>query len=93
MITSPEFQQYALEIAKEHNIPVQVSVRSGGGTNGAVINQVKGAPTIIVGIPVRYAHTHHGYVDYQDYQHAKDLVVEIIKSLDWQKIEALTHPL
>lgn len=93
MITSPEFQQYALEIAKEHNIPVQVSVRSGGGTNGAVINQVKGAPTIIVGIPVRYAHTHHGYVDYQDYQHAKDLVVEIVKSLDWQKIEALTHPL
>ena len=57
MITNPEFQEYALEIAKIHKIPVQVSVRSGGGTNGMAITQVQGAPTIVVGIPVRYAHT------------------------------------
>lgn len=44
MITNPEFQEYALEIAKIHKIPVQVSVRSGGGTNGMAITQVQGAP-------------------------------------------------
>ena len=41
MITNPEFQEYALEIAKIHKIPVQVSVRSGGGTNGMAITQVQ----------------------------------------------------
>ncbi|HBE2186985.1 TPA: M42 family peptidase, partial [Enterococcus faecalis] len=93
MITNPEFQEYALEIAKIHKIPVQVSVRSGGGTNGMAITQVQGAPTIVVGIPVRYAHTPHCYVDFQDYQAAKELVIQLIKNLDADKIQALVQPL
>lgn len=91
MITNPEFQQFALEIAKEKGISVQVSVRSGGGTNAMAIQQVKGAPTIVVGIPVRYAHTPHCYVDYHDYQQAKELVIELVQSLDQEKIKQLTH--
>lgn len=91
MITNPEFQQFAIDSAKKNKIPIQVSVRSGGGTNGMAITQVKGAPTIVVGIPVRYAHTPHCYVDYKDYQYAKELVVALVKSLNQEKINQLTH--
>lgn len=89
MITSPEFQQYTIDLAQEKGIPIQLSVRSGGGTNGSAINEVQGAPAIVVGIPVRYAHTHHCYVDFHDYQAAKKLVIELVKSLDRTKIAAL----
>ena len=37
MITSPRFQRYALELARANDIPVQESVRKGGGTNGGTI--------------------------------------------------------
>lgn len=93
MITNPELQAFALEVARKNNIPVQVSVRSGGGTNGAVINRYNGAPAIVVGIPVRYAHTHHCYVDYHDYDAAKKLVLRLLQDLTEEKLAYLINPL
>lgn len=93
MITSPEFQAYAFELAHKNHIPIQASVRKGGGTNGSAINEVKGAPAIVVGIPVRYAHTPHCYVDMKDYQNAKKLVLAILRSLDEEKLQQLIKPL
>ncbi|MGO3732964.1 MAG: M42 family metallopeptidase [Vagococcus sp.] len=93
MITNPEWQNYAIQLAKSAAIPIQVSVRSGGGTNGAAINRFNGAPAIVVGIPVRYAHTPHCYVDYADYQAAKELVIQLIRSLTTDRIEKLIKPL
>lgn len=83
MITNPRFQKFALDVAGKYDIPVQESVRKGGGTNGAVINLAeKGVPTIVLGIPVRYAHTHYSIVSFSDYQHAVNLAVKIIEELD-----------
>ena len=93
MITNPEFQNRVVDLAKEKNIPVQVSVRSGGGTNGAPINLYNGAPAIVVGIPVRYAHTHHCYVDFHDYEAAKNLVTEFLKDLTAVDLAVLAKPL
>ena len=61
MITNPRFQRYALDLAEELGIPVQESVRTGGSTNGAPIHlSNQGVPVIVIGIPVRYIHTHYG---------------------------------
>ncbi|HAP3308086.1 TPA: M42 family peptidase, partial [Enterococcus faecalis] len=35
----------------------------------------------------------HCYVDFQDYQAAKELVIQLIKNLDADKIQALVQPL
>ena len=65
MITHPRFQRFALDLAAELDIPVQESVRTGGSTNGAPIHLSNaGVPTIVVGIPVRYIHTHYGIATY-----------------------------
>lgn len=93
MITNPEFQQYAEKIAEEVGISLQLSVRGGGGTNGAAINQVQGAPAIVIGIPVRYAHTHHCFIQWEDYAAAKKLALAIIRSLDKQTLRYLMNPL
>lgn len=88
MITNPRWQRYALDIAEELNIPVQEAVRSGGGTNGSVIHVAnKGIPAIVIGVPVRYAHTHYGISSFEDYNNAVKLAVELIKRMNKQIIE------
>ena len=44
-------------------------------------------------IPVRYAHTPIAMWTFQDYQAAKELVIQLIKNLDADKIQALVQPL
>ena len=76
MITSPRFQRLALDTARELGIPVQEAVRSGGGTNGGLIHQSGlGIPCIVIGIPVRYAHTHYGVSCLDDYSSAIRLAI------------------
>lgn len=82
IVTNPHFQKYALDMAVQHNIPVQQSVRTGGGQDGAIINRYNGAPTIVISVPVRYAHTPYCFIAYEDYQNALDLAKKIIVSLD-----------
>lgn len=89
MITHPRFQKYALDLARECHVPCQESVRSGGGTNGAMLHVANnGTPTIIIGIPVRYIHSHHGFAAYQDYAYAIDLAVAIIERMNAKTIAA-----
>ena len=80
MITHPEWMEYALNIAKEEGIPCQVSVRKGGGTNGGVLH-VHDIPTIVIGIPVRFAHASVGYCSYEDYEHAVAFATKIVQHI------------
>lgn len=83
MITNPRFQRFALDIAKKYNIDVQEAVRSGGSTNGAPIHVSNNSvPVIVIGIPVRYAHSHHCYTSYEDYEKGVALATEIVKALN-----------
>ncbi len=82
MISNPRFVRLAKEVAKSNEIPFQEAVREGGGTNGALIQtQVLDVPCIVLGTPVRYAHTHYGFSAVSDYKASIDLAVEIIKKL------------
>ena len=68
-------------------IPVQDAVRSAGSTNGAVIHLTeKAVPVIVIGVPVRYAHTHYGISAYADFDNAVKLACEILKRLDEEQI-------
>ena len=83
MITHPRFQRFALDLAEREDIPVQEGVRKGGGTNGAAIHlSERGIPCIVIGIPVRYAHTHYGYASIDDLEHAVQLATQLILALN-----------
>lgn len=82
MITNPRFQRYALALGEKLGIPVQDGVRSGGSTDGAPIHLSNGyVPTIVIGIPVRYIHTHYGIACYSDFENAVKLAAEVVKTL------------
>ena len=87
MITNPRYQRYALDLAEKLGIPVQDSVRGAGSTNGAAIHLTeKAVPVIVIGVPVRYAHTHYGISAYADFDNAVKLACEILKRLDEEQI-------
>ena len=89
MITNWRFQKLALDTAREKGIPVQESVRSGGGTNGAMVNQTYGVPAIVIGVPVRYIHSSNCFCRLDDYENAVKLAVELCKLLDNQTVSKL----
>ena len=83
MITNPHYQRYALDLAEELGIPVQDGVRTGGATNGSAIHlSNQGVPVIVVGIPVRYIHTHYGIAAYSDFENSVKLACELLKRFD-----------
>ena len=87
MLTNPRFMRFALDVAKENGIPVQESVRTGGGTNGSVYHlSHDGIPTIVIGCPVRYAHSHNSIASVRDYGNAVALAVEVVKALNSEVI-------
>ena len=89
MITNPRFQRFALDVAEEEGIPVQEAVRTGGCTNGSVINLTgRGVPAIVIGIPVRYAHTHYGISSVSDFVNGLKLAIAVIRRLSRETIES-----
>lgn len=83
MVTNPRYLRYALDIAQQNNIPTQEAVRTKGSTNGAVFHLSNdGVPTIVIGCPVRYAHSHNSIASITDYQNAVALAVAVVKSLN-----------
>ena len=78
IICSPRYQRYALDLAEEKGIPVQASVREGGGNN---------VPTIVIGVPVRYIHTVYGIASIYDFEATVRLAVELVKSMTAEQIK------
>ena len=90
MVTHPRFQRFALDLAEELGIPVQEGVRTGGSTNGAPIHLAgQGVPTIVIGVPVRYIHTHYGIASCADVEHAVQLMCAVLERLTPELIDAL----
>ena len=89
MITNPRFIKFAIETAKTEGIQVQEAVRTGGSTNGAAIHLSNhGVPTIVIGVPVRYIHTHYGYATMKDAMQCAKLGIAILKNLNKQVIDS-----
>ena len=72
----------SFSIAEEKGLAVQSSVREGGGNNGAIINtSLDGIPVIVVGVPVRYIHSHYGITSYYDFEATVQLATEVVRSM------------
>jgi len=83
MISHPGLLNFARKIAKENNIKTQNAVRTGGSTNASFIHTSgEGVPSLVLGIPVRYAHTHYCYCAAEDVEAAIALGIALIKALD-----------
>ena len=82
MIANPKFTKMAIDLANANDIKAQRAVREGGATNaGAIHLSNLGVPCLVLGTPVRYAHTHHGYSSIQDHEATIALAGKVILEL------------
>ncbi len=83
MLAHPGLSKFVLDTAAEAGIPVQPTVRRKGGTDAGKIHLTRhGIPSIVLGVPVRYAHSHHGIIDMKDYKNLVELMKAICKKFN-----------
>jgi endoglucanase len=84
MIANRALIRLAIREAETAKIPYQLAVREGGGTDGGEIQTrgLGGVPTMVAGVPVRYAHSHHGIVHLDDLKSTIQLVKAMVNQLD-----------
>ncbi len=82
-VVKPKFYRYAMDLAKKHDIPIQPIVRTSGGTDAKEIHLSGiGVPCLVLGVPVRYAHSNNCIMSLDDYQNCLDLVKHLTTSID-----------
>lgn len=82
MIANPWLVAFVKKTAAAAGIPVQYAVRSSGGTDAGSVHLVNGGvPTIVIGIPTRYIHSHTSVMDVSDILGAVKLVKAMISRL------------
>ena len=88
-ICAPRFQRFTLDLAEQKGIPVQEAVRKGGGTNAASIQTtLNGAPSVVAGIPVRYAHTTNCISSGADFETTVEMVIALLENLTEEVIKS-----
>ena len=89
-ICAPRYQRWALDLAAKKGIPVQESVREGGGNNAASIQTaLVGAPSIVAGVPVRYAHSTNCISTEFDFEATVQMVIALLENIDADMIRGL----
>ena len=88
MIVNPKLADFVIETAKQHEIPYQIGVRQSGGTDGGAIHQFgRGVPSVVLGVPSRYIHSHVSIINTDDYMAALDLTMHLVRAIDASVLE------
>lgn len=91
MIPNQPFKEFVMDIAKQAQIPLQLSQVSGGGTDAGKIHMDRaGCPSVVITVPTRHIHSHVGMLSLKDTENAVRLVIELLKRLDWATVESFT---
>ncbi len=91
MIANKELAKFIIHTAEKNNIKYQVAVRKSGGTDGRYMHTAfMGIPAIVLGVPVRYAHSHNGVISLDDFRNLVDLLNAFIMEFDEEAAAKLT---
>jgi endoglucanase len=89
-ISNRKLVRFVEQVAKDERIAVQIAVRKSGGTDAKSIQRHgPGVPTVVIGVPARYNHTHVSLIHFQDYVAARRLISAALARLDAETVEGL----
>ncbi len=90
LIPNTKLRDLAVAAAEEKNIPHQFQAGVRGGTDAGRIHlHGIGVPSLVIGVPTRYIHSHVSVMDHNDFEHTVNLLVEIVKKLDIDTVKGL----
>lgn len=82
-ISNRRLVNFVVQTAVAEKIPHQLAVRASGGTDAKEIHlHGIGVPTVVIGVPARYIHTHNSIIDIDDYLAGIKLVTALVRKLD-----------
>ncbi|WP_096187105.1 M42 family metallopeptidase [Evansella halocellulosilytica] len=82
LIASVSVRKKMIQVAEEQQIPYQLEVFPGIGTDGGAISQSQdGVPTGVISIPSRYAHSPVEVLDLSDIENSKNLLKQFMLSM------------
>ncbi len=91
MIPHTKLRDLVFDTAAAEHIPVQVDAMARGGTDAGRIHiNRSGVPSLVIGVPTRYIHTHQGIIHLNDYENALKLLLAIVRRLDAATVKGLT---
>ncbi len=85
------FREWLENLADELDIKYQNPTLMFGGTDAEMMHLAHdGAPSLAIGIPARYVHSHTSMIHKQDYLDAVRLLTEVIKRMDRDLVNKIT---
>ncbi len=92
MVSHKGLRDFITNVADEQEIPYQYDAIPGGGTDsGAIHLSHNGVPAVSIGIATRYIHSHAAMLHRDDFENTVKLIVELIKRLDQETVDAITY--
>lgn len=92
MIPNIRLRDLVLNTATAKKIPHHLTYMERGATDGGRIHISRiGVPSVVIGPPVRYIHSHNGIMNRTDYDNTIKLVCEVIKRLDRKTVKSLSE--
>jgi len=91
MIPNQPLKEMIIEVARQAQIPLQLSQMLGGATDAGPIHMSRaGCPTAVLTVPTRHIHSHVGLLSLKDTENAVRLTIELIKRFDQETVEGFT---
>ncbi len=89
MIGHLGLRQFVETVAETETIAVQYRTSRGGTDGGKIHLHGTGVPSLVIGVPTRYIHSHNAILHLDDVGQTAKLIVAIIKRLDSAAVERL----
>lgn len=90
MIPNIRLRDLAIDICEREKIPYHLGTVERGGTDAGRFHVYDtGVPSLVVGIPTRYIHSHSTIMDRKDYDAAVKLLTGLVRRLDKKTVATL----
>jgi endoglucanase len=87
-VSNRRLVRFVEQVAEATGVDIQLAVRRSGGTDAGRIHRSRtGIPTVVIGVPARYIHSHVAVTQIADYRAAVRLVVELALRLDLETVD------
>lgn len=92
MIPHTGLRNLVIDVAEAEGLPLQFDKVAGGGTDAGRMHLFgAGVPSIVLGIAVRYIHTHAAIMHRRDFDQTAQLLVALIRRLDAETVQQLKN--
>ncbi len=91
MLPNNKLRRLFMDTAKRLKIPYNLSYMERGSGDGSRIHLTReGVPSLYIGPPTRYIHSHNSLLFRKDYDNTLKLILEVVKKLDKKTVASLT---